>query len=62
MHTIEAVVDRLVLPGGKQQSGKDENEFVSRLTDSVETRSEEHTSELQSLVNLVCRLLLEQKN
>ena len=37
MHTIEAVVDRLVLPEGKQQSGKDENEFVSRLTDSVET-------------------------
>src|SRR6266480_1478960 len=25
-------------------------------------RSEEHTSELQSHVNLVCRLLLEQKN
>src|SRR5262249_60977320 len=25
------------------------------------TRSEEHTSELQSLTNLVCRLLLEQK-
>src|SRR5262249_61355596 len=25
-------------------------------------RSEEHTSELQSLTNLVCRLLLEQKN
>ena len=25
------------------------------------TRSEEHTSELQSLVNLVCRLLLEKK-
>ena len=24
-------------------------------------RSEEHTSELQSLVNLVCRLLLEKK-
>ena len=27
-----------------------------------EDRSEEHTSELQSLVNLVCRLLLEKKN
>src|SRR5690606_39588871 len=27
-----------------------------------ETRSEEHTSELQSRVNLVCRLLLEKKN
>src|SRR5207247_9675680 len=28
----------------------------------VETRSEEHTSELQSRVDLVCRLLLEKKN
>src|SRR5258706_5745725 len=31
----------------------------TRLT--VITRSEEHTSELQSLTNLVCRLLLEKK-
>src|SRR5438093_6569420 len=29
---------------------------------SVVHRSEEHTSELQSLTNLVCRLLLEKKN
>src|SRR5437016_2151642 len=29
--------------------------------DTVYTRSEEHTSELQSLTNLVCRLLLEKK-
>src|SRR5438046_7692778 len=28
----------------------------------VLVRSEEHTSELQSLTNLVCRLLLEKKN
>src|SRR5438093_4954753 len=28
----------------------------------VRDRSEEHTSELQSLTNLVCRLLLEKKN
>src|SRR5258706_3683027 len=28
---------------------------------STTTRSEEHTSELQSLTNLVCRLLLEKK-
>src|SRR5262249_59906811 len=28
----------------------------------AEERSEEHTSELQSLTNLVCRLLLEKKN
>src|SRR2546427_1691277 len=30
-------------------------------TCSLETRSEEHTSELQSQSNLVCRLLLEKK-
>src|SRR5262249_61446041 len=29
---------------------------------SFRLRSEEHTSELQSLTNLVCRLLLEKKN
>src|SRR5437016_6568970 len=29
---------------------------------NVASRSEEHTSELQSLTNLVCRLLLEKKN
>src|SRR5690242_20940837 len=29
---------------------------------STDDRSEEHTSELQSHVNLVCRLLLEKKN
>src|SRR5207247_11334591 len=31
-------------------------------TGSGKTRSEEHTSELQSRVDLVCRLLLEKKN
>src|SRR2546430_13490198 len=33
--------------------------FIRR---SLEARSEEHTSELQSQSNLVCRLLLEKKN
>src|SRR2546430_8566555 len=32
------------------------------LTNKLEPRSEEHTSELQSQSNLVCRLLLEKKN
>src|SRR5690348_17810953 len=31
------------------------------LNASIEARSEEHTSELQSPVHLVCRLLLEKK-
>ena len=34
---------------------------AERFSEAVD-RSEEHTSELQSLVNLVCRLLLEKKN
>src|SRR5438045_8434549 len=34
---------------------------TSRMADGKETRSEEHTSELQSLRHLVCRLLLEKK-
>src|SRR3989441_2489454 len=33
-----------------------------RALDRVDRRSEEHTSELQSLAYLVCRLLLEKKN
>src|SRR2546421_5852085 len=32
-----------------------------RIDRTVETRSEEHTSELQSRSDLVCRLLLEKK-
>src|SRR2546430_9727578 len=35
-------------------------DLVRRL-DRIEDRSEEHTSELQSQSNLVCRLLLEKK-
>src|SRR5438477_6335966 len=34
--------------------------FLNPLAQNIE-RSEEHTSELQSHVNLVCRLLLEKK-
>src|SRR5690242_21332597 len=42
--------DAQVTRHGEAQSGADRR------------RSEEHTSELQSHVNLVCRLLLEKKN
>src|SRR2546430_4920897 len=35
--------------------------LINRLLISRHTRSEEHTSELQSQSNLVCRLLLEKK-
>src|SRR5690606_41587450 len=36
-------------------------EQVFKILDPEKTRSEEHTSELQSRENLVCRLLLEKK-
>src|SRR5438093_8967622 len=35
--------------------------YVVALVVALGARSEEHTSELQSLTNLVCRLLLEKK-
>src|SRR5690606_42151057 len=48
----------LVQPGATPQ--KPDAQFVPKVvTPPVEERSEEHTSELQSRENLVCRLLLE---
>src|SRR2546427_9533992 len=51
---------------GEQQRGKDKNQIRAggEYRDGVSQghgRSEEHTSELQSQSNLVCRLLLEKK-
>src|SRR5262249_57389551 len=45
------------------RSAGDEHDRVGGvLAAAPQERSEEHTSELQSLTNLVCRLLLEKKN
>src|SRR5690242_21045243 len=41
--------------------GRSTRRARSRTTSCGSRRSEEHTSELQSHVNLVCRLLLEKK-
>src|SRR5258706_5423485 len=45
-----------VFINGKIHTMDDENTVASAV--SIRDRSEEHTSELQSLTNLVCRLLL----
>src|SRR5690625_3205611 len=37
------------------------SEYFKRLLETPQSRSEEHTSELQSRGHLVCRLLLEKK-
>src|SRR2546426_9390073 len=43
-------------------TGRDRAAFLHALvSNEVKARSEEHTSELQSPCNLVCRLLLEKK-
>src|SRR2546422_4816359 len=48
-----------VLAKGKNHNGKKFRERCETVV--VNTRSEEHTSELQSRLHLVCRLLLEKK-
>src|SRR5262249_60860789 len=69
--TEHEVVERVVRPGREGDLGE---RFARRVlavevrgvrehlhAPHVRRRSEEHTSELQSLTNLVCRLLLEKK-
>src|SRR5438093_8748434 len=69
----DVAIKRLLKKGDPVESGrlKDEASRVARLKgqknivevyECFQTRSEEHTSEFQSLTNLVCRLLLEKKN
>src|SRR5438876_3633390 len=48
------------LGSAKNRSGAS-RKVSSMLTPAAKPRSEEHTSELQSPVHLVCRLLLEKK-
>src|SRR5260370_6641005 len=50
------------LPPGKPSGFDPGNVGQWNLSATVDPRSEEHTSELQSHLNLVCRLLLEKKN
>src|SRR5437016_10096999 len=48
-------------PGHSRSSSGGESRIIRMGYGADEIRSEEHTSELQSLTNLVCRLLLEKK-
>src|SRR6266849_3798393 len=57
-HSRDRVVDFVIINIGDLQ--KHLGELASFFAD-VDHRSEEHTSELQSRVDLVCRLLLEKK-
>src|SRR2546430_8575325 len=48
--------------GAREPCAEERREQLIRVADLRDGRSEEHTSELQSQSNLVCRLLLGKKN
>src|SRR2546422_8539608 len=50
-----------VEPGGMSEHGQTTQEATLKFLRELRVRSEEHTSELQSRLHLVCRLLLEKK-
>src|SRR5437016_10872239 len=54
-HQIHRAAAEAAVVGRERQPGE------AHLRELPFSRSEEHTSELQSLTNLVCRLLLEKK-
>src|SRR5690606_41941877 len=62
---IEIVNNTLIINDFSYKSKKDNVDFDKEVKGTIEwinsVRSEEHTSELQSRENLVCRLLLEKK-
>src|SRR5258706_9556278 len=61
-HYFEAALDVTCVVDRRGSGGRPGSYLlVLRRSTTHVTRSEEHTSELQSLTNLVCRLLLEKK-
>src|SRR5438876_1963200 len=52
----------LAAAAARVKAGEQIHTYSVRFTEPGYDRSEEHTSELQSPVHLVCRLLLEKKN
>src|SRR5438309_7654349 len=55
------VADREPRKAGQNPAAQPFEQRPRRRDDEARTRSEEHTSELQSQFHLVCRLLLEKK-
>ena len=58
---VQFLENALILFAGICSGSQVDNHLHQRLFTLYPARSEEHTSELQSLTNLVCRLLLEKK-
>src|SRR2546425_9672441 len=58
---LPATESQLAHPGDDPRELRVESGLATGQADHPRARSEEHTSELQSLAYLVCRLLLEKK-
>src|SRR5256885_6753358 len=61
MHRQPFLARELLVGNGGARGGAEYFGAATRKARDAEVRSEEHTSELQSPCNLVCRLLLEKK-
>src|SRR5699024_11708207 len=61
-HDTEVMAGILTNMGYEGTTDTEEADIILLNTCAIRERSEEHTSELQSRFDLVCRLLLEKKN
>src|SRR2546426_7451476 len=61
LEEIQQKIEETVKKGKAAAAAGPDLPYTSRAKKVLEVRSEEHTSELQSPCNLVCRLLLEKK-
>src|SRR5256885_8284522 len=61
--TLFRSVSQQAAEAAASKAGANRTSFIAELSNAgiLSARSEEHTSELQSPCNLVCRLLLEKK-
>src|SRR5207237_8854791 len=58
---VRPEIELVAVVGARRIGGRRDGDALRGLRERLEDRSEEHTSELQSHLNLVCRLLLEKK-
>src|SRR5437764_8707118 len=61
MHVLAAGIHRVVIVRRQRERERPVEAILHRGRGRADRRSEEHTSELQSPMYLVCRLLLEKK-
>src|SRR5687768_6010202 len=61
LNGLAHLFEHMVFKGAGGRSAREISEAIEDVGGDLNARSEEHTSELQSRLHLVCRLLLEKK-